>query len=236
MLGRRWNRRSGNGQHAGGDVAHRAGARFSPHRSSRGANSVIRGGIARAAQPIRKRFRHKAQRHLEGLGVKVHTEHTRHPGRCRRHCCRRPAGLREHGALERRRAGLACRHAGWARPRTSPGRVIVNSDMSIPGHPEVFAIGDTAHVVAPSRNLLGIKAKEPMVMPGVAQPAIQEGRYVARLIRRRVLDSSRRRPSGIGIRAISPSSAVLTPSLICAFCALPDFSPGSSGRSCTFTF
>ena len=42
-------------------------------------------------------------------------------------------------------------------------------------------------VVAPSRNLLGIKRKEPMVLPGVAQPAIQEGQYVARLIRRRVL-------------------------------------------------
>jgi NADH dehydrogenase len=51
----------------------------------------------------------------------------------------------------------------------------------------VFAIGDTAHVVAPSRNLLGIKAKDPMIMPGVAQPAIQEGRYVGRIIRRRVL-------------------------------------------------
>jgi NADH dehydrogenase len=34
--------------------------------------------------------------------------------------------------------------------------------------------------------LLGMKAKEPMVMPGVAQPAIQEGKYVAGLIRRRV--------------------------------------------------
>jgi NADH:ubiquinone reductase (H+-translocating) len=68
------------------------------------------------------------------------------------------------------------------------GRVIVNSDLSIPSHPEVFAIGDTAYVVAPSRNLLGLKGnKKAMTMPGVAQPAIQEGRYVARIIRRRVL-------------------------------------------------
>ena len=66
------------------------------------------------------------------------------------------------------------------------GKVIVNSDLSVPGHPEIFAIGDTAHVVAQARNLLGMKAKEPMVMPGVAQPAIQEGKYVAGLIRRRV--------------------------------------------------
>jgi len=66
------------------------------------------------------------------------------------------------------------------------GKIIVNSDLSVPGHPEIFAIGDTAHVVAQARNLLGMKAKEPMVMPGVAQPAIQEGKYVAGLIRRRL--------------------------------------------------
>ena len=66
------------------------------------------------------------------------------------------------------------------------GRIIVNSDMSVPGHPEVFAVGDTAHVVADSRNLLGFKSKQPMLLPGVAQPAIQEGQYVARLIRQRV--------------------------------------------------
>src|SRR5437899_12871786 len=71
------------------------------------------------------------------------------------------------------------------------GKIIVGSDLSVPDHPEIFAIGDTAHVVAPSRNLLGIKSKEPMVMPGVAQPASQGGRYVAALIRRRV---ARQRP------------------------------------------
>ncbi len=74
------------------------------------------------------------------------------------------------------------------------GRVIVNPDLSIPGHPEVFAIGDTAHVVAPARNLLGIREKDPMLLPGVAQPAIQEGRYVARIIRRRVLALKPPRP------------------------------------------
>ena len=66
------------------------------------------------------------------------------------------------------------------------GKIIVGPDLSVPGHPDIFAIGDTAHVVAPSRNLLGIKSKESMAMPGVAQPAIQGGRYVAALIRRRV--------------------------------------------------
>jgi NADH dehydrogenase len=56
----------------------------------------------------------------------------------------------------------------------------------VPGHAEVFVIGDTAHVVAPARNLFGIKVQNPMVMPGVAQPAIQQGRYVADVILCRV--------------------------------------------------
>lgn len=128
----------------------------------------------------------KAQRHLQGLGVKVHTS-TRvtlvdDQGIV-------AGGQRIFASTVLWSAGVLASPAGrWLGAATDKsGRVIVNSDLSIPGHPEVFVIGDTAHVVAPSRNLLGIKAKEPMAMPGVAQPAIQEGQYVARLIRQRVL-------------------------------------------------
>ncbi len=63
---------------------------------------------------------------------------------------------------------------------------MVEPDLSVPDHPEVFVIGDTAHLVAPVRNMFGIRSRTPMLMPGVAQPAIQEGRYVADLIRRRI--------------------------------------------------
>ncbi len=51
------------------------------------------------------------------------------------------------------------------------GRVLVNPDCTVPGHPEIFAIGDMA-----SLNKL----------PGVAQPAIQEGRYVGGLVNARL--------------------------------------------------
>ena len=127
----------------------------------------------------------KAQRHLESLGVEVYTN-TRvtsvddagivADGK------RVPAEtvLWSAGVL----ASPAARWLGAAMDRS--GKILVNADLSVPGHPEIFAIGDTAHVVAESRNLLGIKSKQPMTMPGVAQPAIQEGQYVARLIRRRV--------------------------------------------------
>ncbi len=128
----------------------------------------------------------RAQRHLEGLGVKVHTS-TRVTVVDDQGIV--AGGQRVYASTVLWSAGvLASPAARWVgAPTDRSGRVIVNSDLSIPGHSEVFAIGDTAHVVAPSRNLLGIKEKNPMLLPGVAQPAIQEGRYVARIIRRRVL-------------------------------------------------
>jgi len=52
------------------------------------------------------------------------------------------------------------------------GRVAVLPDCSLPGHPEVFAVGDMVRLND---------------LPGVAQPAIQEGTYVGRLIRARLV-------------------------------------------------
>ena len=127
----------------------------------------------------------KAQRHLESLGVEVYTNS--------RVTAVDQGGIVANG--KRIRAGTvlwgagvlaspAGRWLGAAMDRS--GKIIVNADLSVPGHPEIFAIGDTAHVVAQSRNLLGIKSKQSVTMPGVAQPAIQEGQYAALVIRRRV--------------------------------------------------
>jgi NADH:ubiquinone reductase (H+-translocating) len=127
----------------------------------------------------------KAQRHLESLGVEVYTN-TRvtsvDEGGIVADGKRVPASTVLWGAGVL--ASPAGRWLGAAMDRS--GKIIVNADLSVPGHPEIFAIGDTAHVVAESRNLLGIKSKQLMTMPGVAQPAIQEGQYVARVIRRRI--------------------------------------------------
>jgi hypothetical protein len=57
------------------------------------------------------------------------------------------------------------------------GRVIVGPDLTIPGHPEIFVVGDAA--VEPWHD------GHPV--PGVAQGAIQGGSYAAAVIRRRVL-------------------------------------------------
>jgi NADH dehydrogenase len=55
------------------------------------------------------------------------------------------------------------------------GRVKVNPDLTVPGRPEIFVVGDMALLAGPDGKPL----------PGVAQVAMQEGRYAARLIARR---------------------------------------------------
>jgi len=52
------------------------------------------------------------------------------------------------------------------------GRVIVEPDLSIPNHPEIFVIGDLSN--------FSHQGGKPL--PGVAQPAIQQGRYAGRAI------------------------------------------------------
>ncbi len=55
------------------------------------------------------------------------------------------------------------------------GRALVNPDLSLPGHPEIFVIGDLAHLDQNGK-----------LLPGVAQVAIQGGGYAAKLIQRRL--------------------------------------------------
>jgi NADH dehydrogenase len=70
--------------------------------------------------------------------------------------------------------------AGWvgAQPARN-GAVVVGPDCSVPGLPEVFAIGDVAS--------FGAGLREPL--PGLAPVAKQQGRFVGRLIRARVRGS-----------------------------------------------
>ena len=55
------------------------------------------------------------------------------------------------------------------------GRVIVEPDLTVPGHPEVFVVGDLAHVVGENGQL-----------PGVAPAAIQMGKHAAESIARAI--------------------------------------------------
>ncbi|MGA7832573.1 MAG: NAD(P)/FAD-dependent oxidoreductase [Terracidiphilus sp.] len=127
----------------------------------------------------------QARRHLEGLGVEVHVN-------------TRVTAVDASGIVAGGQTIPAATVVWGAGVMASPaakwlgmigdasGRIVVGPDLSVPGYPEIFAIGDTAHVVAPTRNLIGIRSRELMLLPGVAQPAIQEGKYVSRLILKRV--------------------------------------------------
>jgi NADH dehydrogenase len=68
---------------------------------------------------------------------------------------------------------ILCRRIG-AQPDRA-GHVIVEPDLSVPGHPEIFVIGDMAGFTQGGK-----------LLPGVAPVAMQQGRYVARLIGKRL--------------------------------------------------
>ena len=67
-------------------------------------------------------------------------------------------------------------------PLDRAGRVTVERDLSIPGHPEVFVVGDAAAFVDAKGQPL----------PGVAQVAMQGGVHAARMIQRRIKDEQSR--------------------------------------------
>ncbi|HWE11041.1 MAG TPA: NAD(P)/FAD-dependent oxidoreductase [Solirubrobacteraceae bacterium] len=127
----------------------------------------------------------KAARDLRRIGVTMLTEHT-------------VVGVDEHAVTMSDAAGavtrIETRTVIWAAGVTAShlatrlseqsgaeldaaGRVAVGSDLTLPGHPEVIALGDMVRV----RDQTG----QPVTLPGVAPVAIQQGRYAARLIRDR---------------------------------------------------
>jgi NADH dehydrogenase len=62
------------------------------------------------------------------------------------------------------------------------GRVTVTPDLTLPGHPEVFALGDMVNVQSADGTIAPL--------PGLAPVAMQEGRYVARAVRGRLRNRS----------------------------------------------
>ncbi len=75
-------------------------------------------------------------------------------------------------------AGVAASAAGhWLGvEKDRIGRVSVGSDLTVPGHPEIFVVGDTA-------SAAGVDGKP---LPGLAPVAKQQGAYVARVLRARL--------------------------------------------------
>jgi NADH:quinone reductase (non-electrogenic) len=71
----------------------------------------------------------------------------------------------------------ASRAAEWlSAPADRAYRLKVEPDLTVPGHPDIFAVGDTVTIAGPDGN----------PVPGIAPAAKQEGRYAAALIKARL--------------------------------------------------
>ena len=83
-------------------------------------------------------------------------------------------------------AGVAASAAAqWLdAPADRAGRVIVESDLTVPGHPDMFVIGDTAQVARPGGGFV----------PGIAPAAKQAGKHVAAALKARLSGDMKPRP------------------------------------------
>ena len=135
---------------------------------------VLVEAVSRILLAFPESLAHKAERALTRLGVEVRTsspvEAIDREGVV-------IAGKRLPARTVIWTAGVAASRAGqWLGAEVDrAGRVKVGSDLTLPGQPNVFVIGDTASLSQRGKPL-----------PGVAPVAMQEGRYVAQVIVQRV--------------------------------------------------
>ena len=115
-----------------------------------------------------------AELHLQKLGVEIHLGHAVEKVDSEGVIV---AGERIASKTVIWTAGVAPSPAGkWLGVETDrAGRVRIQGDLRVPGHPEIFVVGDTATLDQDGKPLAG-----------VAQVAMQQGRYAGKLIRRRV--------------------------------------------------
>ncbi len=155
------------------------------------ARIILLDGSPRVLPPFPEDLSAKAEQALIALGVRTRTNV-------------RVVGLDREGVTldsARGKERIATRTVIWAAGvRASPfgevlakragakldrsGRVMVQPDLTVPGHPEIYVIGDLAHA----------EDAEGRPLPGVAQVAMQQGVYAARLIVVRATEQSARPP------------------------------------------
>jgi NADH dehydrogenase len=90
-------------------------------------------------------------------------------------------------------------------PADPAGRVKVEPDLSLPGHPEIFAIGDTALVAGPNGR----------PVPGIAPAAKQMGRHAGRMIAARV--AGRKGPGPFAYRHHGSLATIGRKAAVCDF-------------------
>ena len=128
----------------------------------------------------------KALRSLQSLGVTVRLSHTVTDLDDESVTLRAADGSEQRisthtvvwaaGVIASELASLLSQQAGLEVDRT--GRVEVSADLSLPGHPEVLAIGDMVRIRQASGS--------PLTLPGLAPVAMQEGRHAAAVVKDRL--------------------------------------------------
>lgn len=164
------------------EIAHRTLAKdfrnFDPDKDAR---VVLLEGGERLLAALSVESSREAQKALEQLGVEVRTRTS-------------VVDVDAHGVVVgvdrlRIEAGTVIWAAGLKASRLTSklgaptdrmGRVMVEPDLSIPGHPEIFVLGD----------LIGLE-QDGALLPGVAQTAIQSGRFAATEITSQLLGYGR---------------------------------------------
>lgn len=157
------------------ELAHHTLAKDFRSIDPRSANVVLVEAGASVLPAFREDLRRYARRALERLGVEVRT------GAAVTTCDAGGVSLgaeRIEAATVIWAAGVRASPAGhWLGLETDDsGRVSVGADLAVPDRPNVFVIGDAAHVVG----------NDGEVVPGIAPAAKQQGRYVAKVITDRV--------------------------------------------------
>src|SRR6266700_2258748 len=156
------------------ELAHKAMVSDFRHIDPRTAHIILVEAGPRILPTVPANLARKAQRALTRLGVEVRTgaavEAIDDNGVV-------VAGSRIAAKTVIWSAGVKASAAGqWLKAEIDRGgRVKVLADLSLPGHPNVFVIGDTASAMQDGKPL-----------PGVAPVAMQAGRYVASVIAQRV--------------------------------------------------
>ncbi len=157
------------------DLAHNAIRRDFRHIDTAQTRVLLVEAGARLLPQFPEELSHKARRALERMGAEVRLGQAVN-------------GVDETGALigsEWTHAATVIWAAGvsaspaaiWAgAPTDRAGRAQVTPDLTVPGHPEIYVIGDTASAAG----------KDGRPLPGVAPVAKQQGRYVAHALRKRI--------------------------------------------------
>jgi NADH dehydrogenase len=153
------------------EISHRVLAKEFSSIDSKSTRIILLEGGPRLLPAYPEDLSRSAEEQLRGLGVEVHTSALVtgvEPAAVRMGETKLPA------AVILWAAGVAASPLGkkLGAPVDRAGRVLVNADLSLPGHPEIFVIGDLA----------ALKDENGKMLPGVAPVAMQEGTAAARNI------------------------------------------------------